>query len=52
VFFIADIYSDKYGKITYSGVVKGNELKATLIWFDKEKYDKPEQVKSWEGSVK
>ena len=52
VFFTADIYSKKYGRITYSGVVKGDDLEATFIWFDKGKYDKPEQVKWWKGSVK
>ena len=52
VFFTADIYSKKYGRITYSGMVKGNDLKATFIWFDKGKYEKPEQVKWWKGSVK
>ena len=52
VFFTADIYSNKYGRITYSGFVKGDDLNGTFIWFDKEKYDKPEQVKWWKGSVK
>ena len=52
VFFTADIYSDKYGRITYSGTVTGNDLKATFLWFDKGKYEKPEQVKWWKGSAK
>ena len=52
VFFTADIYSDKYGRITYSGAVKGNDLNATFIWFEKGKYEKPEQVKWWKGNVK
>jgi hypothetical protein len=52
VFFTADIYSNRYGRITYSGMVKGNDLKATFVWFEKGKYAKPEQVKWWEGSVK
>ena len=52
VFFTADIYSKKYGRITYSGMVNGNDLKATFIWFDKGKYAKPEQVKWWKGSAK
>ena len=52
IFFTADIYSDKWGRITYSGVVKGDDLKATYIWFNKGKYATPEQVKWWEGSVK
>jgi hypothetical protein len=52
VFFTADIYSDKSGRITYSGVVKSDELKATFIWFKKGKYGKPEQVKWWKGNVK
>ena len=52
VFFTADIYSDKYGRITYSGAVKGNDLNATFIWFEKGKYGKPEQVKWWKGNVK
>lgn len=52
VFFTADIYSDKYGRITYSGVVKGDDLKAAFIRFEKGKYGKPEQVKWWKGNVK
>jgi hypothetical protein len=52
VFFTADIYSKKYGRITYSGVVKGNDLKAIFIWFDKGKYGQPEQVKWWKGNIK
>ena len=52
VFFTADIYSDKYGRITYSGFVKGDDLQSTFIWFDKGKYAKPEQVKWWKGSAK
>ena len=52
IFFTADIYSDKYGRITYSGVVKDDELNGTFIWFDKGKYHKPEQVKWWKGSAK
>jgi hypothetical protein len=52
VFFTADIYSDKYGRITYSGSVKGNDLEATFVCFDKGKYEKPEQVKWWKGHIK
>ena len=52
VFFTADIDSDKYGRITYSGTVTGNDLKATFLWFDKGKYEKPEQVKWWKGSAR
>jgi hypothetical protein len=52
VFFTADIYSDKNGRITYSGMVKGNDLNATFIWFDKGKYGKPEQIKWWKGNIK
>ena len=52
VFFTADIYSDKYGRITYSGFVKGDDLQGTFIWFDKGKYATPEQVKWWKGSAK
>ncbi len=32
-------------------IIKG-ECVGTFIWFDKEKYAKPEQVKWWKGSVK
>ena len=48
-FFTADIYSDKYGRITYTGSVKGNEMTAHYFWFDKGKYEKPEQVKWFKG---
>lgn len=52
IFFTSDIYSARFGRITYSGVVSGDDLKATFIWFDKGKYDRPEQIKWWEGSIK
>ena len=52
IFFTADIYSEKYGRITYSGAVKGNRLDATFLWFEKNKYGKPEQVKWWKGKMK
>jgi hypothetical protein len=52
VHFVADTYSDKYGRIIWTGTVKGNHLDATFIWFDKEKYSKPEQIKWFSGDVK
>ena len=52
VFFTADIYSDKYGRMTYSGYVKGNDISANYFWYDKGKYEKPEQVKWFKGSAK
>ena len=52
VFFTADIYSDKYGRMTYSGFVKGNDISANYFWYDKGKYEKPEQVKWFKGSIK
>jgi hypothetical protein len=52
IFFTADIYSDKYGRITYSGAVNSNDLNATFIWFEKGKYGTPEQIKWWKGSIK
>ena len=52
IFFTADIYSDKYGRITYTGSVSGSDLEATFVWFDKGKYERPEQVKWWKGSIK
>ena len=52
VFFTADIYSDKYGRMTYSGFVKGNDISANYFWYEKGKYDNPEQVKWFKGSVK
>ena len=30
---------------SHSGTVAGNDLKATFLWIDKGKYEKPEQVK-------
>jgi hypothetical protein len=51
-FFTADIYSKKYGRITYSGFVKGNDMSANYIWWDKGKYEKPEQIKWFKGSTK
>jgi len=52
VFFTADIYSEKYGRMTYSGYVKGNDINANYFWYDKGKYENPEQVKWFKGSVK
>ena len=52
VFFTADIYSDKYGRMTYSGFVKGDDISANYFWYDKGKYEKPEQVKWFKGSAK
>ena len=52
VFFTADIYSDKYGRMTYSGYVKDNDISANYFWYDKGKYEKPEQVKWFKGSAK
>jgi len=52
IFFIADTFSDKYGRITWSGVVSGNDVHATYVWYDKNKYEKPEQVKWFKGTLK
>jgi len=52
VFFTADIYSDKYGRMTYSGYVKGNDINANYFWYDKGKYENPKQVKWFKGSAK
>ena len=52
VFFTADIYSDKYGRMTYSGYVKGDDISANYFWYDKGEYEKPEQVKWFKGSAK
>ena len=52
VFFTADIYSDKYGRMTYSGFVKGNDISANYFWYKKGKYGNPEQVKWFKGSKK
>ena len=52
VHFIADTYSEKYGRITWTGTVVGNHLDATYIWYDKGKYSKPEQVKWFSGNIK
>ena len=51
IFFTSDIYSKKYGRITYSGFVKGNDMSANYIWWDKGKYEKPEQIKWFKGSI-
>ena len=52
VFFTADIFSKKYGRMTYSGFVKGDEISANYFWYNMGKYDKPEQVKWFKGSIK
>ena len=38
--------------MTYSGFVKGDDISANYFWYDKGKYDKPEQVKWFKGSAK
>jgi hypothetical protein len=52
IFFTADIFSKQYGRMTYSGFVKGNDISANYFWYDKGKFEKPEQVKWFKGSVK
>ena len=52
IFFTADLYSDKYGRMTYSGFVKGDDMRANYLWWDKGKYEKPKQVKWFKGSTK
>jgi hypothetical protein len=44
--------SEKYGRMTYSGYVKGDDINANYFWYDKGKYENPEQVKWFKGSVK
>ena len=50
--FISDTYSEKYGRIIWTGTVDGNEVTATYIWFDKGEYKKPEQIKWFSGNIK
>ena len=52
IFFTADIFSKKYGRMTYSGFVKGDDINANYFWYDKGKFDSPEQVKWFKGSLK
>ena len=52
IFFTADIYSDKYGRMTYTGFVKDNDITANYLWYEKGKYEKPAQVKWFKGSEK
>jgi hypothetical protein len=51
VHFVADTYSEKYGRITWTGTVAGDHIDATYIWYDKGKYSKPEQVKWFSGDI-
>ena len=51
VHFVADTFSEKYGRITWTGTVAENHLDATYIWYDKGKYSKPEQVKWFSGDI-
>ena len=52
IFFTADIFSKKYGRMTYSGFVKGDDINANYFWYDKGKFERPEQVKWFKGSLK
>ena len=52
IFFTADIYSDKYGRMTYTGFVKDNDISANYLWYEKDKYETPAQVKWFKGSGK
>jgi hypothetical protein len=52
IFFTADIYSDQYGRMTYSGFVKGDHITANYFWYNKGQYEAPEQVKWFKGSNK
>ncbi len=52
IFFTADIFSKKYGRMTYSGFVKGDDINANYFWYDKGKFEAPEQVKWFKGSLK
>ena len=38
--------------MTYSGFVRGDDISANYFWYEKGKFDKPEQVKWFKGSVK
>ena len=52
IFFTADIFSKKYGRMTYSGFVKGDDINANYFWYNKGKFESPEQVKWFKGSLK
>jgi len=52
IFFVADTFSEKYGRISWSGVVSGKDAHATYVWYDNNKFNKPEQVKWFEGTMK
>ena len=52
VHFVADTYSEKYGRIIWTGTVDGDTADATYVWFDKGEYKKPEQIKWFSGTLK
>ncbi len=52
IFFTADIFSKKYGRMTYSGFVKGDDINANYFWYNKGKFESPEQVKWFKGNLK
>lgn len=49
VHFLADTFSEKEGRIAWIGTVSGNEANATYLWYKKNEYDRPEQVKWFRG---
>jgi hypothetical protein len=52
IHFVSDTYSEKYGRIIWTGTVDGNQVDATYIWFDKGAYERPEQIKWFSGTLK
>lgn len=52
IHFVSDTYSQKSGRIIWTGTVDGNEVVATYIWFDKGEYKKPKQIKWFSGNIK
>lgn len=49
--FVADTYSEKTGRITWVGTVSGDELNATYLWYKKDKYSEPKQIKWFKGAI-
>jgi hypothetical protein len=52
IHFVSDTYSKEYGRIIWQGTVEGPKANATFVWYNRGKYEKPEQVKWYSGTLK
>lgn len=49
--FIADTFSDEWGRIAFHGTVVGDSIWAYYHWYNKGKYEKADQIKWFKGTA-